>query len=168
MCWIFLARWFHLPLYCRESPRLGFLLALRPEQVTGTISNRRRVIVRLAGRGKNLFLDTSVHVSLDWVSIGSWTGWSMWLKRLEIVRGFDIRSFDADGSDRMIEVKTTNFGARTPFFVTANELRVSERNSGRYHLYRLFHFRRAPRQYQVQGALDGGFSLSATVYRATR
>ena len=82
--------------------------------------------------------------------------------------GFDIRSFGEDGSDRLIEVKTTNFGSRTPFFVTANELRVSKRNSGRYHLYRLFHFRKSPRQYQVQGALDRSFSLSATVFRATR
>jgi hypothetical protein len=82
--------------------------------------------------------------------------------------GFDIRSFGEDGSDRLIEVKTTNFGSRTPFFVTANELSVSKRNSGKYHLYRLFHFRKSPRQYQVQGALDGSFSLNATVFRATR
>jgi hypothetical protein len=82
--------------------------------------------------------------------------------------GFDVRSFGEDGSDRLIEVKTTSFGPRTPFFVTANELRTSKRNSSRYHLYRLFHFRKAPRQYQLQGALDGSFSLSATVFRATR
>jgi hypothetical protein len=82
--------------------------------------------------------------------------------------GFDIRSFGEDGSDRFIEVKTTNFGSRTPFFVTTNELRVSKRDPGRYHLYRLFHFRKSPRQYQLQGALDESFSLSATLFRATR
>lgn len=30
--------------------------------------------------------------------------------------GFDIRSFDTDGRERLLEVKTTNGAARTPFF----------------------------------------------------
>jgi hypothetical protein len=82
--------------------------------------------------------------------------------------GFDVRSFGEDGTDRLIEVKTTNFGSRTPFFVTANELRVSRGASETYHLYRLFDFKRAPRQFQLKGALDEAFSLSASIYRATR
>jgi len=35
--------------------------------------------------------------------------------------GYDIRSFDTDGSDRLIEVKTTNGWERTPFHITRNE-----------------------------------------------
>jgi hypothetical protein len=107
---------------------------------------------RLLGLGLERFADRLEHVA---VTVGD-------------REGFDIRSFGEDGSDRFIEVKTTNFGSRTPFFVTANELRVSKRSSGRYHLYRLFHFRRSPRQYQLQGALDESFSLKATLFRATR
>src|SRR5690606_26774598 len=34
--------------------------------------------------------------------------------------GFDILSFDEDGRERFIEVKTTAFIAETPFFVTPN------------------------------------------------
>ncbi len=42
--------------------------------------------------------------------------------------GFDIRSFEEDGSDRFIEAKTTKYGKHTPFFVTPNELRFSQKN----------------------------------------
>jgi Domain of unknown function (DUF3883) len=35
--------------------------------------------------------------------------------------GYDILSFDRSGQERLIEVKTTNGGARTPFFLTRNE-----------------------------------------------
>ena len=40
--------------------------------------------------------------------------------------GFDIRSFELDGSDRYIEAKTTKYGKSTPFYVTPNELRFSQ------------------------------------------
>ena len=39
--------------------------------------------------------------------------------------GYDVASSEADGSPRLIEVKTTNGGADTPFYATANEVRVS-------------------------------------------
>ena len=59
--------------------------------------------------------------------------------------GYDIRSFDLDGQPRFIEVKTTAFGERTPFFVSANEARFARDHGDRFHLYRLFEFRTAPR-----------------------
>jgi hypothetical protein len=37
--------------------------------------------------------------------------------------GYDVLSFEPDGRERFIEVKTTAFGAMVPFFVTRNELR---------------------------------------------
>jgi hypothetical protein len=39
--------------------------------------------------------------------------------------GFDIASFDPDGRERFIEVKTTNGAATTPFFLTRNEMAVA-------------------------------------------
>ena len=36
--------------------------------------------------------------------------------------GYDVLSFDADGKERFIEVKTTTFGQATPFFVSRGEL----------------------------------------------
>jgi hypothetical protein len=52
--------------------------------------------------------------------------------------GFDVISFDdIDGSERLIEVKTTGLGKYFPFYVTANELRCSEDVVQRFHLYRV-------------------------------
>lgn len=68
--------------------------------------------------------------------------------------GYDILSFDEDGRERLIEVKTTKFGQYTPFYVTRNEVAVSQAESERYHLYRVFGFRKEPRVFGVRGALD--------------
>ena len=40
--------------------------------------------------------------------------------------GYDILSFNDDGSERYIEVKTTKGGKRTEFYLTANELAYSK------------------------------------------
>ncbi len=68
--------------------------------------------------------------------------------------GYDIRSFEAEGIDRFIEVKTTAYGKQTPFFVSRNEVSVSQEYESRFHLYRLFEFRNDPRLYTLNGSLD--------------
>lgn len=81
--------------------------------------------------------------------------------------GFDIRSFEANGSDRLIEVKTTKHGCYTPFFVSRNEVRVSEKEADKYHLYRLFDFKRGPGLFTLQGALTETCVLQPTSFEAT-
>lgn len=80
--------------------------------------------------------------------------------------GYDIGSFEVDGSERLIEVKTTGFGKHTPFFVSRNELRVSRGRSD-YHLYRVFGFRTYPRLYVLNGALDRVCTLEPVEYVAS-
>lgn len=80
--------------------------------------------------------------------------------------GYDIRSYDEDGAERLIEVKTTSFGKWTPFFVTRNELETSIARERQFHLYRLFDFRRDPRLYSVRGSLARKFQLEPISYRA--
>lgn len=80
--------------------------------------------------------------------------------------GFDIRSFEPGGTDRLIEVKTTAFGRETPFFVTRNELSVSRRHATSYHLYRLFRFRLDPRLFMLHGAIDECCRLEPVQYSA--
>lgn len=80
--------------------------------------------------------------------------------------GYDVLSFETDGRERLIEVKTTSFGKRTPFFVSPNEVQCSVARKEMFHLYRLYNFRRAPRLYSVSGALDASFRLEATQYAA--
>lgn len=80
--------------------------------------------------------------------------------------GFDILSYESSGRERLIEVKTTRYGAQTPFFVTANEVGVSEREADRYQIYRVFGFRSSPKLFAVPGAVSAGFDLSATQFLA--
>jgi len=81
--------------------------------------------------------------------------------------GFDILSFETDGADRFIEVKTTKYGRYSPFFVSANELRFSEKHEKSYHLHRIFQFRNDPRLFSLPGSVEKNFILSPTEYRAS-
>ena len=81
--------------------------------------------------------------------------------------GFDILSFDADGRERFIEVKTTAYDAETPFFVSPNEVDFSGHNPDQFHLYRLFAFRRKPQMFTVPGPVAANFSLDPVSYRAS-
>lgn len=80
--------------------------------------------------------------------------------------GYDVLSYEAGGRERLIEVKTTRYGRETPFFVTRNELEVSKGSSERYHLYRLFEFREAPRLFALAGALSAVCDLDPATYVA--
>lgn len=80
--------------------------------------------------------------------------------------GYDIRSFDADGDDRLIEVKTTNGWERTPFYITDNELSVADACRDEWLLIRLWNFTRQPRAFELRPPLPAHVSLMATSYRA--
>lgn len=80
--------------------------------------------------------------------------------------GYDILSFEPNGRERLIEVKTTSFGKRTPFYVSRAELGCSAARSEDYHLYRVFQFRREPRLFSLAGRLDATFRLDAHQYIA--
>jgi len=80
--------------------------------------------------------------------------------------GYDILSFDADGRDRLIEVKTTNGWERTPFHITRNELAVAEERRDDWRLVRLWNFAREPKAFELRPPLDAHVSLMATSYQA--
>ena len=80
--------------------------------------------------------------------------------------GFDIHSYEANGRDRFIEVKTTRYGKLTPFYISAGEVRFSEANAQAYHLYRLFEFRQRPKLFQLPGDVGRHVQLQAINYRA--
>lgn len=80
--------------------------------------------------------------------------------------GYDILSFEESGREWLVEVKTTKYGRETPFFVSSNEVAVSESHAAEYHLYRLFGFRLAPHLFTVRGTLQSTCWLSASSYLA--
>ncbi|EKD97977.1 MAG: hypothetical protein ACD_23C00645G0004 [uncultured bacterium] len=81
--------------------------------------------------------------------------------------GYDVLSFEPDGRERFVEVKTTSFGKDTPFFITQNELKFSQTASQQFHLYRLFEFRKQPRMYELVGEVSQHCLLNPVTYRAS-
>lgn len=80
--------------------------------------------------------------------------------------GYDIHSFETDGRDRLIEVKTTRFGSMTPFFASRNEVGVSETREREYQLYRLFNFQEQPKLFVLPGALRNTCELEPVSFSA--
>lgn len=81
--------------------------------------------------------------------------------------GYDILSFESDGRERLIEVKTTSFGALTPFFASKREVVLSETHSQHFSLYRVFKFREFPKIFILQGSLRAGCLLDPVQYRVS-
>jgi hypothetical protein len=85
--------------------------------------------------------------------------------------GYDVRSFELDGSVRFIEVKTTTGGSEVDFFITPTERAFSEEHAAQYWLYRVFEYHKASesgRYYVIRGDLSSAFTFVATLFRARR
>lgn len=79
--------------------------------------------------------------------------------------GYDILSFEENGQERFIEVKTTRLGGFTPFYASSNEVKTSELYGEVYQLYRLFQFSEKPRLFILKGSLHDTCSLEASVFK---
>lgn len=85
--------------------------------------------------------------------------------------GYDVLSYDLEGEQKFIEVKTTLGPAESDFFVSENELRFSEYADESYWLYRVFDFDLALETgnlYALNGPMPAVLTLSPTQYRASR
>ncbi len=80
--------------------------------------------------------------------------------------GYDVRSFNKNGSDRFIEAKTTRYGIHTPFFITKNEVTFSSNHRRNYYLYRVFNFRENPKLFMLGGSIDDVTKLEPRTYLA--
>jgi hypothetical protein len=81
--------------------------------------------------------------------------------------GYDVKSFTASGSERLIEVKTTNGSAHTPFFLTRNELEVATERRADWQIYRVHLFARQPRVFTISPPLESAVRLSPETWRAS-
>jgi len=59
-----------------------------------------------------------------------------------------------DGRERLIEVKTTNGPAKTPFFLSENERCVSEERQDAFTLLRLYSFVEKPSAFELRAPLS--------------
>lgn len=81
--------------------------------------------------------------------------------------GYDIRSFSSIGTETLIEVKTTNGGSRTPFFLTRTEREVAEERPEAWRLYRVHRFSQVPQIWTLVPPLDAVLQLRAETWRAS-
>lgn len=80
--------------------------------------------------------------------------------------GYDIKSFDPSGAERLIEVKATRGGPTTPFYLTRNEREVSHAHPAAWRLYRLHDLSAAPGLFVLPPPLEASVTLQAEIWRA--
>lgn len=81
--------------------------------------------------------------------------------------GYDIHSFDPHGRERLLEVKTTNGAARTPFFLSRNECEVAMERPTEWSIYRVHLFARQPRIFTISPPLENTLILRPETWRAS-
>lgn len=84
--------------------------------------------------------------------------------------GFDVESWTPTGERKLIEVKTTKYGAKTQFDLTINEVARSQQDPDIYYLYRLFGFVESNgvgSYWVVKGDLTAKLDLVPGSYRAS-
>ena len=83
--------------------------------------------------------------------------------------GYDIISFDVDGTQKKIEVKTTKGSRSTPFFISINEVLTSSEHPEDYWLYRLFEFNEdeeSNQYFALNGSVEDLFHLKPITFKA--
>jgi Domain of unknown function (DUF3883) len=81
--------------------------------------------------------------------------------------GYDILSFEPDGRERLIEVKTTQGIETTPFYLSRNELDLSQERPDAFKIVRLYDFARVPKAFQLVPPLGSYVRLEPISYSAS-
>jgi len=152
-----------------------------PESVLGTTSNepkrktrkgsydpgRDRENKKLGDRGEEFIyllekdkLKKSNHYGLSekvrWISRDEGDGF-----------GYDIASYDENGKEIFIEVKTTKGNISTPFFMSLNEVETSKELGACYRIYRVYNFIEDPKFFILSGSIYEctGIELKPTEFK---
>ncbi|MCP3418909.1 MULTISPECIES: DUF3883 domain-containing protein [Bradyrhizobium] len=81
--------------------------------------------------------------------------------------GYDVLSFDAQGKERFLEVKTTVGSQTAPFYMTRNELSFSRERPKEFRICRLYDFLKAPKMFELAPPLEKLVSLEPLSYEAS-
>jgi len=73
---------------------------------------------------------------------------------------------ETDDRERLIEVKTTSFGAMTPFFGSKRQVAVSDERAQAFRLYRMFEFREVPTIFILSISLRESCGIDTVQFRA--
>ena len=83
--------------------------------------------------------------------------------------GYDILSYNEDGSERFIEVKTTKGPIGTDFYISPGELKFSRENKN-FYIYRVYEFvpeAMTGKIYIKQGDVEENFNLTPLQYKVS-
>ncbi|WP_050995708.1 MULTISPECIES: DUF3883 domain-containing protein [Bradyrhizobium] len=80
--------------------------------------------------------------------------------------GYDVRSFEPDGQERLLEIKTTCGHERTPFWLTKREVEVAAERKDKYRVRRVFHFRNHAQMFEIAPPLEDALFMTPTTYSA--
>jgi hypothetical protein len=81
--------------------------------------------------------------------------------------GYDIRSYDPSGEERLIEVKTTNGPATTAFFLSRTEHDVSLEKAAIWRLHRVHLFSSDPKVFILPPPLSQSTNLEIATWKAS-
>lgn len=82
--------------------------------------------------------------------------------------GYDIKSFNEDGSPRYIEVKATRGSLNTDFYMSPNEIKFAKQHSANFVLYRVFNVYNEngdPEFYSIGGDVMDYYEATPVSYR---
>ncbi|MEQ9437486.1 MAG: DUF3883 domain-containing protein [Cyclobacteriaceae bacterium] len=112
------------------------------------------VLKKLGDAGEQLVLDYEMHYLIE-------QGREDLAERVRKVldgEGYDIHSYQPDGSDKFIEVKTTSHrDSSQPFYLTINEKQFAESHLDNYLIYRLYNYNQVTNTadfYIIENPLD--------------
>ncbi|MEZ8120895.1 DUF3427 domain-containing protein [Vibrio splendidus] len=83
--------------------------------------------------------------------------------------GYDVKSFDDNGAEKFIEVKTTEKTIGTAFFISRNEVEVSRELDDSYWVYRVYDLNKktgTAKFYPLNGPIDKHFELTSEIFKA--
>lgn len=80
--------------------------------------------------------------------------------------GYDVRSFEPDGQERLLEIKTTCGHERTAFWLTRREVDVAAERSEVYRIRRVFHFRNSAQMFEIAPPLEDRLFMTPATYAA--
>ena len=114
-----------------ESSRFEYLGDLSPDQLDAILRKCKNV-----GHAGEHFVYQHERRRLHKAGRGDLIDKIDWVSQRTVSKGYDIKSYEVDGSPRHIEVKAT-IGKSPSFFMSSNEWNVATRMRGSYWLYRV-------------------------------
>ena len=126
--------------YGRRAIKTNYILQEQYNQKTGLAGEK--LAIEFEKWHLNTIGKEALAARIEWVSQTEGDG-----------LGFDILSYNPNGTDKYIEVKTTKLTKEAPFYFTKNELKFSLEKQRSYHLYRFFEFEKSPKMFRKNGDL---------------